>query len=88
VKQYAGSYRSKAQEYISHRHSVVPEVSKVAPAKAASASAPAPVKAEPSSESKVKQSDFPEAPKQEPVGQKVESPVQAEPEIKPEPLIA
>ncbi|GAD92943.1 cell lysis protein cwl1 [Paecilomyces variotii No. 5] len=82
VKQYAGTYSSKAQEYIGNRRSVSPEVSKVAP--------PA-FKTEPVPESKVQQSDFPEAPKEEPVGQTVESPVsavQAEPEIKPEPLIA
>lgn len=88
VKQYAGSYSSKAQEYIGTRRSVTPEVSrvapvKVAPVKVAPAPAPAlvptptPVKAE------IKQFDFPEAPKQEPV-----EPVEAEPEIKPEPLIA
>ncbi|KAL1859916.1 hypothetical protein Plec18170_001862 [Paecilomyces lecythidis] len=83
VKQYAGTYSSKAQEYIGNRRSVSPEVSKVAP--------PTAVKTEPTLESKIQQSDFPEAPKEEPVGQSVESPVsavQAEPELKPEPLVA
>lgn len=83
VKQYAGTYSSKAQEYIGNRRSVSPEVSKVAP--------PTAVKTEPTLESKIQQSDFPEAPKEEPVGQNVESPVsavQAEPELKPEPLVA
>ncbi|KAJ9202691.1 hypothetical protein DTO166G4_8593 [Paecilomyces variotii] len=84
VKQYAGTYSSKAQEYIGNRRSVSPEVSKVAPA-------PALVKAEPIPESTVQQTDFPEAPKEEPVGQHVESPVSAVPtesELKPEPLVA
>ncbi|KAL4780310.1 Reticulon-domain-containing protein [Aspergillus varians] len=68
VKQYVGDYSNKAQEYIGHRRSASPEVAK-APA------APAPVvKKEPEAETVIKTSDFPEAPKDEPVAQSIEQP--------------
>ncbi|KAL2817991.1 Reticulon-domain-containing protein [Aspergillus cavernicola] len=63
VKQYVGDYSNKAQEYIGNRRSASPEVAK----------APSPViKKEPEAEVLVKTTDFPEAPKDEPVAQSIE----------------
>jgi hypothetical protein len=60
MKQYVGDYSAKAQEYIGRSRSASPELSK----------APVAIKAEPSSpESKVRQTDFPEAPKDEPTSE-------------------
>ncbi|PTU18042.1 hypothetical protein P175DRAFT_0503922 [Aspergillus ochraceoroseus IBT 24754] len=72
VKQYVGGYSSKAQEYIGHRRSASPEMTK----------APSPViKQEPEAESLITTTDFPEAPKDEPVMQSIEhSPQPAEEE--------
>lgn len=61
VKQYVDDYSAKAQGYIVPRRSVSPEVTKVAPS-------PSPVvKQEPVAEPAFKASDFPEAPKEEPL---------------------
>ncbi|KAJ5087055.1 hypothetical protein NUU61_008362 [Penicillium alfredii] len=85
MKQYVGDYSSKAQEYINHRRSASPEMTKTAPT---------PVKTEPVVEPQIKTEDFPEAPKVEPVAQVVESvesaePAQAaEPAAEREPLLA
>ncbi|KAL4936620.1 hypothetical protein BDV06DRAFT_89605 [Aspergillus oleicola] len=77
VKQYVGDYSNKAQEYIGNRRSVSPEVAKP----------PRPVvKREPEPEAIVKTSDFPEAPKDEPVAQSIETPAQTRSEQ--EPLLA
>jgi ABC-type multidrug transport system fused ATPase/permease subunit len=60
VKQYVGDYSAKAQEYIGRSRSASPELSK----------APAAIKAEPSSpQSNVQQTDFPEAPRDEPISE-------------------
>jgi hypothetical protein len=64
VKQYVGDYSNKAQEYINIRRSASPEISKAA--------GPA-VKTEPEPEALVKTPDFPEAPKDEPVAQSIET---------------
>ena len=77
VKQYVGDYSNKAQEYIGNRRSVSPEVAK----------SPAPlVKREPEPEAVVKTSDFPVAPKDEPVVPSIETPAQTKSEQ--EPLLA
>ncbi|RDW65710.1 uncharacterized protein DSM5745_09449 [Aspergillus mulundensis] len=72
VKQYVGDYSNKAQEYIGRR-SASPEVAK------APATGPV-VKREPEPEAVVKTSDFPEAPKDEPVVQSIE---ETQPEKQP-----
>ncbi|KAJ0413950.1 Reticulon-domain-containing protein [Aspergillus carlsbadensis] len=64
VKQYVGDYSNKAQEYINIRRSASPEIAKAA--------GPV-VKREPEPEALVKTSDFPEAPKDEPVAQSIET---------------
>jgi hypothetical protein len=72
VKQYASDYSAKAQEYIGNRRSASPEATKV----------PSPVKTEPvSPPSSFQHSDFPEAPRNEPVAE-------SSAEAKPEPLLA
>ncbi|GES61188.1 reticulon-like protein Rtn1 [Aspergillus terreus] len=60
MKQYVDDYSAKAQEYITPRRSASPEMTKAA--------SPV-VKQEPTPETAVKASDFPEAPKQEPVAE-------------------
>jgi hypothetical protein len=83
VKQYANDYTTKAHEYIGNRRSASPEVAK----------APA-VKVEPASPAKIQTTDFPEAPKTEPVAATPESEVEPEPEAETatstekEPLLA
>lgn len=62
VKQYANDYSSKAHEYIGNRRSASPEVAKASP-----------VKTEPISPPKFKTTDFPEAPKTEPVAAEAEA---------------
>lgn len=76
VKQYVDEYSNKAHELVGTRRSASPEMAKV----------PSPqIKAEPSSpEPAVKQEDFPEAPKAEPVSESVQEPQ----EPKPEPVLA
>ncbi|KAL2817585.1 Reticulon-domain-containing protein [Aspergillus granulosus] len=64
VKQYVGDYSNKAQEYIGTRRSASPESSK--------ATSPV-IKKEPEPEALVKTSDFPEAPKDEPIAQSIET---------------
>jgi hypothetical protein len=71
VKQYVGDYSNKAQEYIGRR-SASPEVAK------GPAAGPV-VKREPEPEAVVKTSDFPEAPKVEPVAQSIETQSEKEP---------
>lgn len=79
VKQYANDYSSKAHEYIGNRRSASPEVAK----------APAPaVKVEPISPPKFQTTDFPEAPKTEPVVDAPEPEPAASTENKQEPLLA
>lgn len=60
MKQYVDDYSAKAQEYITPRRSASPGMTKAA--------SPV-VKQEPTPETAVKASDFPEAPKQEPVAE-------------------
>ncbi|KAL2003740.1 hypothetical protein VTN02DRAFT_2505 [Thermoascus thermophilus] len=76
VKQYVDEYSNKAHELVRTRRSASPEMAKV----------PSPqIKAEPNfSEPAVKQEDFPEAPKAEPVSESVQEPQ----ELKPEPVLA
>ncbi|KAL4808140.1 Reticulon-domain-containing protein [Aspergillus unguis] len=75
VKQYVGEYSNKAQEYIGSRRSASPEVAK-APATV--------VKREPEPEAAIKTSDFPEAPKDEPVAQSIEQTIEeSQPEKQP-----
>lgn len=79
VKQYANDYSSKAHEYIGNRRSASPEAVK----------APAPaVKVEPISPPKFQTTDFPEAPKTEPVVDSHEPEPAASTENKQEPLLA
>ncbi|QGA14915.1 hypothetical protein EYB26_002571 [Talaromyces marneffei] len=79
VKQYANDYSSKAHEYIGNRRSASPQVAK----------APAPaVKVEPISPPKFQTTDFPEAPKTEPVVDAPELEPAASTENKQEPLLA
>ena len=77
VKQYANDYTTKAHGYIGNRHSASPEVAK----------APA-VKVEPASPTKVTTTDFPEAPKTEPVAATSESAPEAATSTENEPLLA
>ncbi|KAJ5814555.1 Reticulon [Penicillium riverlandense] len=79
MKQYVGDYSSKAQEYIGHRKTASPEMTKAAPVPA---KAPEPA-SEPASEPLVNTQDFPEAPSAEPVTQAVEQPA-----AEREPLLA
>lgn len=75
VKQFAEDFNNKAQGYFVNRRSASPEAVK----------APAPVeKQEPEPEPAVKTSDFPEAPKDEPVAQSIEQNTeQSQPEKQP-----
>ncbi|EED21133.1 conserved hypothetical protein [Talaromyces stipitatus ATCC 10500] len=83
MKQYANDYSSKAHEYIGNRRSASPEVAK------APVSAPAPVvKTEPVSPTKFETTDFPEAPKTEPLVDAPEPEPAASTENKQEPLLA
>ncbi|KAF9886915.1 hypothetical protein FE257_011039 [Aspergillus nanangensis] len=81
MKQYVDDYSAKAQEYMGHRRSASPEMAKVA--------SPL-VKQEPAPEPTVKVSDFPEAPKEEPVAEVAEVAQTAAAEQIPtrEPLLA
>lgn len=76
VKHYANDYSSKAHEYIGNRRSASPEVAK----------APA-VKAEPVSPPKFQTTDFPEAPKTEPVAA-TEPEAESNTSAEKEPLLA
>ncbi|KAH8689412.1 Reticulon-domain-containing protein [Talaromyces proteolyticus] len=77
VKQYATDYSSKAHEYIGNRRSASPETAR----------APA-VKTEPVSPPKFQTSDFPVAPKTEPVAAAPETEAAKPAETKQEPLLA
>ncbi|OKL61495.1 hypothetical protein UA08_03333 [Talaromyces atroroseus] len=77
VKQYANNYSTKAHEYIGNRRSASPEVPK----------APA-VKVEPASPANVQTTDFPEAPKTEPVAATIEFEPEAATSTEKEPLLA
>ncbi|KAL3476531.1 Reticulon-domain-containing protein [Aspergillus californicus] len=86
VKQYVGDYSNKAQEYIGTRRSASPEVSKVpGPAIKKEPEVDAIVKKEPETEPLVN-TDFPEAPKDEPVAQSIEQPI--EKPLEQQPLLA
>jgi hypothetical protein len=73
VKQFVGDYSAKAQEYVGNLSPETPKAS-------------TPVKAEPAepAEPAVKTSDFPEAPKEEPV----QPALSAQEPAKQEPLLA
>ncbi|KAL5344163.1 Reticulon-domain-containing protein [Aspergillus crustosus] len=71
VKQYVGDYSSKAQEYIGRR-SASPEASKVSPVVKREPEPEAVVKSEPAP-AVLQTPDFPEAPKDEPVAQSIET---------------
>ncbi|KAL2216050.1 Reticulon-domain-containing protein [Thermoascus aurantiacus ATCC 26904] len=74
VKHYVDEYSSKAQEYMGNRRFGSPEMTKASPQIKAEPSPPQPA---------VKQEDFPEAPKAEPVSETAQ-----EPEPKPEAVLA
>lgn len=81
VQQYLNDYSAKAQGLLpGQRRSASPEVAKVAP----TPSAPV-IKKEPEPEPAFAPSDFPEAPKTEPVAESIEHPPQYE---EKEPLVA
>lgn len=71
VKQYVGDYSNRAQEYIGNRRSTSPEVVKAPIAVPPPAAA---VKKEAEPETLIKTSDFPDAPRDEPVAQSIEKP--------------
>lgn len=71
VKQYVGDYSNRAQEYIGNRRSTSPEVAKAPIAVPPPA---ADVKKEAEPEPLIKTSDFPDAPRDEPVAQSIEKP--------------
>jgi hypothetical protein len=78
MKQYVDDYSAKAHSYIGQRRSVSPQMTKVA--------SPEPViKKEIDTEPVFKTTDFPEAPKDEPVAQSIEQPASS---VEKEPLLA